>query len=113
VPRNIAFCIERKRLRIYLSHDKEKDVQERKEQAADLSESQGTGCPAAEKRCRLRIYLNHDKRSRIFMRGRNKLQIYRSAKEQGVQGWKEEVADLSECRGTGGSVVEKTGCRSI
>jgi hypothetical protein len=37
----------------------------------------------------------------VFRSGRNRLRIYLSAKEQGVQECKEQAADLSECRGTG------------
>ncbi len=55
-----------------------------KQEVADLSESHSTGGSVME--------------------GRNRLQIYLKAKEQGVQVWKEvkeQIADLSECRGTG------------
>jgi hypothetical protein len=48
-------------------------------------------------------------RSKMFRIGR----IYLKANEQGVQEWKEEVADLTESQSTGGSVVEGTGCRFI
>jgi hypothetical protein len=75
---NRVFSSGRKRLRIYLNQDKEQDFQEWKEQAADLSECEGTGCSGVEGkgwgsipvprnsvfRCgrkRLRIYLNQDK----------------------------------------------------
>jgi hypothetical protein len=45
-------------------------------------------------------------RSRVTRIGRNRLRIYRSANEQGVWKGKEQVADLSECQGTGYSGVE-------
>ncbi len=68
------------------------------------------------------------RRNRVFRSRRKRLGIYPSAKEQCVQMWKEEVADLpeprqgvgysgveeqagdlSECKGTGCSGVEGTG----
>jgi hypothetical protein len=78
VPRNRVFRSGRNRLRIYLSA-KEQGVQEWKEQAADLSEPQGTGC------------------SRVEMK---RLE------------WKEHAADLSEYQGTGRAGVEGRGCGS-
>jgi hypothetical protein len=61
-------------------------------------------------RKRLRIY--QSAMEKASSSGRNRLQIFLSDKEQGVQEWKEQAGDPSECQGTGRAGVEGRVCGS-